>query len=707
MKIQKHSERCREVNDMTKFSKVVTFLLAISLVMGMIPTKAYAAAKSYAVTDDFGTLIISGEKVWKDSDDALGVRPDSVEIELCVGDTVIKTTEATAANGWKYSFDISNEKIVDENGNAVVYTVREKDVPKNYEVSYVQPTLSFTYPSPSEWGKYTRCDKLEIPRTKVGTTNQVIVARKGNSYVVWSDEPLSQSQREAIYASFSNAPGAGNSKSGSFICGVGATEQGFTVNEENIVFDSKSSWSLVLYGTYSLGSADSVVINTIKTIEINAQKVWDDADNQDGKRPESITINLLANGEKIDSKIVDADSQWACKFEGLTEFDKEGNQIQYTVGEEAVDGYTATVNGFIITNTYIPETIEVSGSKTWNDFDNKYGVRPESIIINLHANGELVDSKIVTEADDWAWTFTDLPKYEAGVEIEYTIVEQEVEGYDSVVEGYDVINNYVQNEEETTEEVTTEEETTEEETTEEVTTEEETTEEETTEEETTEEETTEEVTTEEETTEEETTEEETTEEETTEEETTEEETTEEVTTEEETTEEETTEEETTEEETTEEETTEEVTTEEETTEEVTTEEETTEEETTEEETTEEETTEEVTTEEETTEEETTEEETTEEETTEEETTEEETTEEEITEEETTEEETTEEETTEEETDEEERVEVIFDERIPMSDIPETGDVSGAIWSVVAALSGMMMIGTGIIRHKKKDENIID
>ena len=51
--------------------------------------------------------------------------------------------------------------------------------------------------------------------------------------------------------------------------------------------------------------------------------------------------------------------------------------------------------------------------------------------------------------------------------------------------------------------------------------------------------------------------------------------------------------------------------------------------------------------------------------------------------------------------------MIFDERIPMSDIPETGDVSGAIWSVVAALSGMMMIGTGIIRHKKKDENIID
>ena len=32
------------------------------------------------------------------------------------------------------------------------------------------------------------------------------------------------------------------------------------------------------------------------------QKVWNDANNQDGKRPSSITINLLKNGKVIDTK---------------------------------------------------------------------------------------------------------------------------------------------------------------------------------------------------------------------------------------------------------------------------------------------------------------------------------------------------------------------------------------------------------------------
>ncbi|HDC7774731.1 TPA: Cna B-type domain-containing protein, partial [Staphylococcus aureus] len=45
-----------------------------------------------------------------------------------------------------------------------------------------------------------------------------------------------------------------------------------------------------------------VVTNTEKPIEttsISGEKVWDDKDNQDGKRPEKVSVNLLANGEKV------------------------------------------------------------------------------------------------------------------------------------------------------------------------------------------------------------------------------------------------------------------------------------------------------------------------------------------------------------------------------------------------------------------------
>ena len=41
--------------------------------------------------------------------------------------------------------------------------------------------------------------------------------------------------------------------------------------------------------------------HTPEEINIEGTKTWEDASNQDGKRPESITVNLLANGEKVDS----------------------------------------------------------------------------------------------------------------------------------------------------------------------------------------------------------------------------------------------------------------------------------------------------------------------------------------------------------------------------------------------------------------------
>ena len=121
--------------------------------------------------------------------------------------------------------------------------------------------------------------------------------------------------------------------------------------------------------------------------------------------------------------------------------------IVYTVEEDAVAGYQPSITGdatagFTITNTHAPETITVAGSKTWDDADNRSGVRPEEITIRLLANGEEVAGKArtVTATDGWAWRFTDLPKYENGQEITYAIVEDAVPGYTATVDGFDVTN---------------------------------------------------------------------------------------------------------------------------------------------------------------------------------------------------------------------------------------------------------------------------
>ena len=88
-------------------------------------------------------------------------------------------------------------------------------------------------------------------------------------------------------------------------------------------------------------------------------------------------------------------------------------------------------------------TVDIVGKKIWRDNNNQDGIRPESIVINLLANGEIVDTVEVTAADEWKYSFTGLAKYENGVEIVYTIEEVAVDGYKTTYDGYNVINTHI------------------------------------------------------------------------------------------------------------------------------------------------------------------------------------------------------------------------------------------------------------------------
>lgn len=196
-------------------------------------------------------------------------------------------------------------------------------------------------------------------------------------------------------------------------------------------------------------AADGFVITNIhtpETTEVSVVKVWDDADNQDGNRPESVVINLIANEEVIDNVELTEECQWTANFASLP-LKENGQIIKYEVEEVLPEGYSVFYsnegNSWTVTNTYVPETTdEIAGSKTWEDADNQDGIRPESITINLLANGEKIATQVVTEAEEWSWNFGEFDKYEAGEEIVYTIEEVAVEGYTSKVEGFDVTNTH-------------------------------------------------------------------------------------------------------------------------------------------------------------------------------------------------------------------------------------------------------------------------
>ena len=193
-----------------------------------------------------------------------------------------------------------------------------------------------------------------------------------------------------------------------------------------------------------------------ETVDIKATKNWDDANNQDGKRPTKITINLLADGQKVASKEVQAatDGTWTATFEKLAKY-KAGKEIKYTVTEEAVAEYQSTITDFAITNKYTPKAIDYKVTKVWNDANNQDGKRPESVTVQLYkkvgdADPVAVEGKKLTltakdktDANTWVASFTNLPQYEAGKEITYSIKEVDVPaGYEASVTGQVVTNTH-------------------------------------------------------------------------------------------------------------------------------------------------------------------------------------------------------------------------------------------------------------------------
>ncbi len=181
--------------------------------------------------------------------------------------------------------------------------------------------------------------------------------------------------------------------------------------------------------------------HTPEKVSVEGSKTWNDEENQDGKRPSSITVRLFADGTEVTSKIVTANDNWKWSFTGLDKYNS-GTEIVYTISEDTVADYTTVVDGYNITNTHTPEKISISGSKTWDDADNQDGKRPESITVRLFADGTEVISKTVTANDNWSWSFTDLDKYNSGTEIVYTISEDTVADYTTVVDGYNITNTH-------------------------------------------------------------------------------------------------------------------------------------------------------------------------------------------------------------------------------------------------------------------------
>ena len=161
-------------------------------------------------------------------------------------------------------------------------------------------------------------------------------------------------------------------------------------------------------------------------VTVSGGKTWNDNGNEDGMRPASITVSLLADGTVVDSATASEANGWSWSFGDLDKYRADGEtEIVYSISEQSVPYYTSTVNGYDVVNTYQRETTSATITKVWDDDNNKDGMRPASIQVSL-SNGATVT---LSESNGWSATVNDLPVYRNGQRVTYTWSEQSVLGY--------------------------------------------------------------------------------------------------------------------------------------------------------------------------------------------------------------------------------------------------------------------------------------
>lgn len=394
--------------------------------------------KGYAITvtnkhvpqfDDFTVV-----KVWDDSNNIDGMRPDSVTIHLNGSDG--SSTEATLSNAkdWKYTF--KHMPLFDANGNEITYTITE-DAVTGYTYTVTNKDRAFTITN-----KHTQ-ETFSIPVTKTWEDNGnqdgvrpsaihvTLMGSDGNVYEAnltaagkWKYEfkDLPRYWMEGVAIDYTLNEEAVNGYTYKI---EGDADTGFTVTNEHI------------------SAVTNVVVN----------KYWEDAENQDGVRPDSVAVTLSGSDGKTYKATLTKDTGFSKTFENLPVFFNNGTKITYTVTEDAVNGYTGKITtddtGYIlsITNTHAPETIRKTVTKTWDDGNDRDGIRPTNVKIELYGTDGTRRTQYLTKDNHWSYSFENLPKYQnEGTIILYIIKEEAVDGYTqksvTTTAGFDLTNTH-------------------------------------------------------------------------------------------------------------------------------------------------------------------------------------------------------------------------------------------------------------------------
>ncbi len=399
---------------------------------------------SYTVTNihiiDFVNVTVSS--IFDDANNKDGLRPDNVTVKLIANGGVIAYAVLDPTNNWNMVF--SNLPKYDENKVLINYSIIESAVPNGYMAIVTNTSNNnFTVKNIQTvavdvtkiWDDYNNQEGLRpndviVHLTVDGFVNQTVVLNSGNNW-----------KYSFIMPKYNN---------------------GVLINY-NFTEDAIDNYIAVIS---NVGYSYTVTnIHSIETVNLTVSSIFDDYDNRDGLRPNSVTVRLIADGAIIDSAVLNAANNWNISFNNLPKF-KNNDLIDYTFTvniPEYISAVSSSDNNYIVTNTHVPETLDLKVLIKWNDTNDNDKVRPEYVKIQLYANGVEVGEPVLVysksgsdENDEELYTkvlsainhyvlgeeltnaqdqyvFRNVFKYENGQVIDYSISEEVSNQYNQTI----------------------------------------------------------------------------------------------------------------------------------------------------------------------------------------------------------------------------------------------------------------------------------
>lgn len=358
---------------------------------------------------------ISVIKEWDDYDNIANLRPENISVDLYLdGEPFIRGVTLDSDHNWEYTFN-----------NLPLYSISNLTAPINADDYKIETVLE---------------DDFDVTITKV-----------------WPEDYSNKPSRiyVNIYADGKYLGRVSLYKSNDYTTTIPNfnkydAEDGHEINYEFV--DSTYPGSLDI---------SKSEIYQVKHIKVS---LTNDELKQAGK-----SIELVSDGLIYGGAILEEANDWTYTFLNL---DKDSNVdirerldsngvvhlANYTIKESEVRYYLSSVSSnstsinplmpsetkfFDDTEEKITSSIKITNklelinltvSKVWEDKGDFYGKRPSDVTINVFQNGEIVNSIVLNKDNGWKYELKNLPKYDNGKLINYSIDEVNITYYHYKIE---------------------------------------------------------------------------------------------------------------------------------------------------------------------------------------------------------------------------------------------------------------------------------